>query len=437
MTRVTTRRAAPFLGALAVLAACGRTAAPASGGGASQVSVVPPAATVPAGGTASFTANQAVAWTVDEGAAGGTVTAEGLYTAPPTAGLFHVTASTISTSATATVTVKLPPPATCTSFTYTAWSACSASGTQTRTVTGASPAGCTGGSPVLTQSCTPPPPPTSSYDAAVLADGPVAFWRMGSATATEPDLTGNGHAGTYQGGQPPIVGMPNGDPAVDFDGSSEYLTVPSSSAFSIPTTGDLTWEAWISPDTLQFPNGSSDGYVDWMGKCESYSPTCEWEARMYSTSTPEGRPNRLSAYAFNPTAGLGSAADWQPVSSLVVAGHWYHVVGEYTTRTQPSSCPSSSSYPGSLNIWVNGVPWNQASHNPTGCMSQYSVRPAAGGSPLNIGTMAMDTWFPGAVGKVAIYDHLLSQAQISAHYQAMTGRAPSGSCGATCTLTTP
>lgn len=44
-------------------------------------------------------------------------------------------------------------PATCTSFTYSPWSAC-AGGAQTRTVLGASPSGCTGGTPVLSQACT-------------------------------------------------------------------------------------------------------------------------------------------------------------------------------------------------------------------------------------------------------------------------------------------
>jgi len=50
----------------------------------------------------------------------------------------------------------VPPVVTCTSFTYSAWGTCSASGSQSRTVTSSAPAGCTGGSPVLTQSCTPP-----------------------------------------------------------------------------------------------------------------------------------------------------------------------------------------------------------------------------------------------------------------------------------------
>src|SRR5678809_986868 len=76
------------------------------------------------------------------------------------------------------------------------------------------------------------------------------------------------------------------------------MSVPSNAAFSIPTTHSLTWEAWIRPDTLQFPKNSS-GYVDWMGKCQDYSPTCEWEARLYNTTNSEDRCNRFSAYVFN------------------------------------------------------------------------------------------------------------------------------------------
>jgi hypothetical protein len=274
------------------------------------------------------------------------------------------------------------------------------------------------------------PPSTSSYDSLVLTDHPVAFWDLQRASGTEADLSGNGNTGTYRGGIPAGATMPNGDAAADFDGSSQYLTIPSSGSMSIPTTGNLTWEGWIRPDVLQFPNSS--GYVDWMGKCAQYSPTCEWEARLYNTTNPQNRCNRFSAYAFNPSAGLGSGADWQPVCGLIQPDRWYHVVGEYTTLSQPSTC--STSYPGSLNIWVNGVLWSQASHNPTGCMSQYSVTPRANDSPLNIGTMALDKWFKGAIGKVAIYNYLLDQSQITKHYQTMTGQLPTGSCGNTCTF---
>ncbi len=289
-------------------------------------------------------------------------------------------------------------------------------------------------SPVTSPVTSPMPTPTTSYDSLVLAASPVMYLTMGGAgTSGETDKTGHGHNGTYKGGATTATTLPNGDKAAVFNGSSSYLTVPSSAALSIPTTKTLTWEGWVRADTFNFPVASDDGYVDWMGKCQDYSPTCEWEARVYGNSTAQGRPTRLSAYVFNTSAGLGSAADWQP-STALAAGKWVHVVAEYQTTSTPSGC--SSSYPGSINIWVNGVKQSFADHAPTGCMSQYSVTPKTNNSPLNIGTMSMDTWFKGAVGKVAVYNRLLSQTEINQHFTAMTGQTPSGSCGATCTAVT-
>ncbi len=59
-------------------------------------------------------------------------------------------------------TCSPPTPGTCTSFTYSAWSpaVCDASGVQTRTVLTSSPSGCTGGAPVVSQTCSPPTPGT-------------------------------------------------------------------------------------------------------------------------------------------------------------------------------------------------------------------------------------------------------------------------------------
>ena len=283
----------------------------------------------------------------------------------------------------------------------------------------------------------------SAYDQAILGDHPVAFWDLTAAGSPETDLTGNGNTGTYVGGPPGVSTMPNGDTAAVFNGSSEYLTVQSNTSFSVPTTKYLTWEIWIQPSVLQFPHSDTTGeYVDVMGKCANYNPTCEWEARMYNTTTgSEDRPNRMSAYIFNPSAGEGAAADWQPVAGLIQAGQWYHIVGEYTTdpNLTPANCPFAASYPGAINVWVNGVLWNEAAHFPTGCMNQGSgsniaVIPQANNSPLNIGTMATDSWFEGAIAKVAIYNYLLTQSQITNHYQMMTGKQPAGSCGDTCTF---
>lgn len=93
----------------------------ACGGGSSApslpaitVSVSPPSPAVSQGATQTFTAsvsgttNTAVTWSVQEGAAGGSVTSAGVYTAPSTAGTIHVEATSqadSTKSATATVTV--------------------------------------------------------------------------------------------------------------------------------------------------------------------------------------------------------------------------------------------------------------------------------------------------------------------------------------------
>jgi len=283
-----------------------------------------------------------------------------------------------------------------------------------------------------------------TYNGLVLADNPVAFWGMTAGGTSETDLTGNGRTGTYVNSTPTTSSMPNGDTVAVFNGSNQYLTVASNASLSIPTTHKMTWEAWIRPTTLEFPT-SPNHYVNFMGKCEHYSPTCEWEARMYDTTTTDQPPryNRLSAYAFNSSAGFGAGADFQPTSGLIQAGHWYHVVGEYTTLTTPSDCSGGTpprdptTYPGQIDIWVDGVKWDQAVHAPTGCMDQYTVTPVANNSSFRIGTVEADSFFEGAIGKVAIYNYLLTQDQITAHYEAMTGLVPGGTCGDTCTLTNP
>ncbi|TAN39786.1 MAG: hypothetical protein EPN25_10035 [Nitrospirae bacterium] len=79
-----------------------------------------------------------------------------------------------------------PPVNACTSFTYSDWSACQSNNTQTRTVVGSSPAGCSGGSPALTQACsfTPPVnPPAGSTSVSV-------NMATGTGSATIETMTG-------------------------------------------------------------------------------------------------------------------------------------------------------------------------------------------------------------------------------------------------------
>ncbi len=60
-----------------------------------SVTISPEAASVPVGGAQTFSANTVVSWSVEEGAAGGAITGEGVYTAPNTVGTFHVRATSL------------------------------------------------------------------------------------------------------------------------------------------------------------------------------------------------------------------------------------------------------------------------------------------------------------------------------------------------------
>ncbi len=79
-----------------------------------EVHVVPDRVALKSGGTQTFTAtvsgseNNDVKWSVQEGAAGGTVSANGSYTAPNVSGTFHVMARSAADptrAGTATITV--------------------------------------------------------------------------------------------------------------------------------------------------------------------------------------------------------------------------------------------------------------------------------------------------------------------------------------------
>jgi hypothetical protein len=80
------------------------------------VAVSPNPITVFLGATQPFTAmvsgstNQAVTWTVQEGAAGGSINSAGLYTAPQVPGIYHVIAtSMVDSTKNATATINVPP----------------------------------------------------------------------------------------------------------------------------------------------------------------------------------------------------------------------------------------------------------------------------------------------------------------------------------------
>jgi hypothetical protein len=247
------------------------------------------------------------------------------------------------------------------------------------------------------------------YDAAVLADSPTAFWRMDRAnTPSEPDLSGSGLTGTYAGTRTTTT-LPNGEPAARFDGDSGYLEVSDDAALSPATAGVLTIEAWMRPDTLQFPRDERAGYVHWMGKGEVGQH--EYVSRMYSLVNDENRPNRISGYAFNLAGNRGAGSFFQ---DQIEVGEWIHYVLVINANAKSPAFPN-----GYTKIYRDGDMRDQDDLSIDGNV----IVPMRGSAPFRVGTRDFVSWFQGAVGKVAIYQKELSESRIDAHCAAMGSTA--------------
>jgi hypothetical protein len=275
-----------------------------------------------------------------------------------------------------------------------------------------------------------------SYPQVVLADKPVAYWRLGekAGDTVAKDETGR-HPGQYHGqpkfGQPsPIQARPA--TAVALDGKS-YIEVADSPDFSQPTTGSgkagLTVEVWMRPDKLNFFGDQNEhAYTYWLGKGDDRPGRPkhnEWAFRFYPKPSTDGRPNRISAYIFNPSGGEGAGAAFQPggKNPPVKKGEWIHVVGCYDPGDQRSpGMPGVSFFRnGAL---IEGPKTHTGSRSTNGALykGEFHITPKKGPSPLRLGTMDLQSFFVGGLCEVAIYPRVLSAEQIRRHYQVGMGK---------------
>ena len=266
---------------------------------------------------------------------------------------------------------------------------------------------------VTSNSCEPrlvkPPTQVSDlYDRQVLSLDPALYLTLANQlSAIEPDLSGNGHDGIYEPSSeaPQSATLPNGDLATVFNGYNQYVQVPSVASLSITDTGCLTVEAWVKPAVLQFPHDQGSGYVYILGK--GVMGKQEYALRMYSYSNSEipARPNRISAYAFNLAGGKGSGAYFQ---DKVDPDGWIMVTFIIDSK------PSAEWPDGYIAIYKNGQ-----MRGARVSLAQFNVTPRGSDAPFRIGTRDLESFFEGAIGKVAIYNSILSAQDILATYNAM------------------
>ncbi len=228
----------------------------------------------------------------------------------------------------------------------------------------------------------------TGYAAAVLADTPVAYWRLGTGSdAVAVDETGNGNTGTYVGGVLPgapgsLVG--DADSATEFDGDDDAITMGDRLSFE--GSAAFTIEAWVRP-TAHAAN----------------------YAGIVSKTDEQNGGNIKSGYllfdhfsAFGCERSDGQMSHKVETTELGV-DRWSHVAATFDGSM--------------LSLYVDAA------------LQDTSIAPAvisipATSMPFAIGGRHGGTWlmFVGSIDEVAIYDRALNQSQLEAHRRVAFGQ---------------
>jgi hypothetical protein len=128
---------------------------------------------------------------------------------------------------------------------------------------------------------------------------------------------------------------------------------------------------------------------------------------MYSFVTPgenPPRPNRVSFYVWELAGGEGSGSYFQ---DPITAQTWMYLVATVDLTVTPK-------YPlGCVAIYRAGI------IRETTSLAEFETVPANGTAPMRVGTRDGESFFQGAVGKVAVYDRLMTPAEINSRIDTM------------------
>ena len=227
-------------------------------------------------------------------------------------------------------------------------------------------------------------PSPGSFEAAVINDGPEAWWRLDEAPGATlmADAMGR-HDGTYTTNV--ILGEPgatqsSASTAAHFGGSA-YGTVPFSPALNSPS---FTFECWAKTTNLaEVLCPASTHYLE--------------KGCYFATGVPAAG-QWSSAYGFN-------GSDYLVLSSTAAAtmgsNVWSHLVVTVDSGTL-------------LRFYVNGQ-WDHTAYLD---IAQNSGGPLLVGARGVSSTVAADLFWKGEVDEVVVYTNALSLAQVQAHYAA-------------------
>ncbi len=232
-----------------------------------------------------------------------------------------------------------------------------------------------------------------AYRAAVLGDDPVAYWRFeeSSGTAAKDEID-NAHPGTYFGSFTLGADGVGSSRAVGLDGTSaciavgEYFRFSGSVPFSVEGWVKVTGYGAMGTrlvSTEGFPTGIRSGWNLSASYGDSGYP-------YFDAWNSDDMPNQWT---------MGAYSKVSPQDGLLPLNQWSHIVGTYTDTNEV--------------IWVNGV--KRDSQNQTNLpMPQKQGVLTIGCASDGDGQIYLG--LSGALDEVAIYDKVLTDAQITSHY---------------------
>jgi hypothetical protein len=232
-------------------------------------------------------------------------------------------------------------------------------------------------------------PDVPSYRDVILADEPLAYWRMGIASGRSiPDETGSDNALVLQGtghefGETGAV-RDDPDTAIAFDGSASFAIATDPRAFDFAERAPFTLECWARRVTggpsyfqhlvsnLEGTPGTRDGYI------------------LYLLPEPATGENQRSSFEYDrqgTEVGL-----W---GSVAEAETWGHYVAVFDGSN--------------ASLFVNGT--------------LESTEPVTGGFPARTGAFAVGRsanenrdYFKGSLDEMAVYPRALAVGEIAEHF---------------------
>jgi len=208
----------------------------------------------------------------------------------------------------------------------------------------------------------------------------VGHWRLDEGAGDiANDSSGNGNHGTLQGDPQWTVGKIG--PALDFNGSTDHITIPFSESLRVLNQGDFTIAAWFKPDEIPSENKE----VVQQGDDTSGGLGRTW---LFVAGA-----NEIRSYLGNGTTGSGVGVE---------AGTWYHTAVVVTEGGATDT----------VQLYVNG--------EPVGEPNPMSMEDSEGTYFIGCHKNLTNFW-DGIIDDVRLYNHALLPEEIQAAMQGIKG----------------